>query len=377
MLQNKLGIQLVIWLGKTLPVAVPPVPAPYAVMQSLSQVEVTNDAESDDGFQLTFTLAKERVFNYSLLQSGLVNPFTRVIIGVIIGAVPQVLIDGVITHHQINPSEEPGTSTLTVTGRDLSLLLDLEEKNQPYPNQPDFLIFTQIIGQYSQYGLIPQPTPTTDIPIELQRIPRQQETDLQFIKRLAQRNGFVFYIEPVTFQVNQAYFGPEVRGGLPQPALTMNMGQATNLKSLDFSQDALAPVATAGSFVEPFTKTSIPIPLLPSLRIPPLAVTPTPARRTVLMRETAKQNPGQAATSAVAQVTRSPDAVTAQGEVDTIRYGHVLRTGKLVGMRGVGFDYNGNYYVRRVSHSISKGEYTQQFNISREGTGTLIPVVRP
>ncbi len=377
MLQNQLGIQLFLWLGKTLPVAVPPLPTPSGVMHSLSRVEVTNDAESDDGFQLTFTLAKERVLNYSLLQSGIVNPFTRVIIGVIIGAVPQVLIDGVITHHQINPSEEPGTSTLTVTGRDLSLLLDLEEKNQPYPNQPDFLIFTQIIGQYSQYGLIPQPTPTTDIPIELQRISRQQETDLQFIKRLAQRNGFVFYIEPVTFQVNQAYFGPEIRSGLPQPALTMNMGQATNLKSLDFSQDALAPVTTAGSIVEPLTKTRLPIPPLPSLRVPPLAVNPAPARRTVLMRETGKQNPGQAATSAVAQVTRSPDAVTGQGEVDTIRYGHVLRARKLVGVRGVGFDYNGNYYVRRVSHSISKGEYTQRFNISREGTGTLLPVVRP
>ena len=45
----------------------------------------------------------------------------------------------------------------------------------------------------------------------VQRIPRQQETDLAFMRRLAQRNGFVFYVEPVTFGVNRAYFGPEIR----------------------------------------------------------------------------------------------------------------------------------------------------------------------
>ena len=95
------------------------------------------------------------------------------------------------------------------------------------------------------------------------------------------------------------------------------------------------------------------------------------------MRDTADQNPAQAATTAIAAVTNSPDSVRGEGEVDAVRYGSVLRARKLVGVRGVGFSYDGNYYVRRVTHSISRGEYTQRFSVSREGTGSLLPVVRP
>ena len=131
-------------------------------------------------------------------------------------------------------------------------------------------------------------------------MPRQHETDLRFIQRMARRNGYVFYIEPLTLGATTAYFGPENRLGLPQPALSIDMGTATNVKSLSFTNDALAPVGAKGSFVEPITKTSIPIPPLPSLRVPPLAASPAAARRTTLMRQTASQNPGQAATTALA-----------------------------------------------------------------------------
>lgn len=371
MLTSLLGIRLIVLTGQSVPL-----PASYDIMSALTRVEVTNDAETSDGFQMTFSLGKGAL-DYSLMQSGALDPFTRVIIGVLLGASPEVLIDGVITHQQIAPSPEPGMSTLTVTGKDVSVMMDLEEKNEEYKNQADFVIVTRLLAQYAQYGLVPQPTPTTDVPIELMRIPRQHETDLQFIQRLARRNGFVFYVEPLTFGVNTAYWGPTIRGGLPQAALTMNMGDRTNVKSLNFSQDALAPVTTKGTFVDPIFKISLPIPQLPSLRIPPFVPSPTPAKRVVLQRETANENPAQAATSAVATLTNAPDSVTADGEVDAVRYGNVLRARKLVGVRGVGFSYDGLYYVRSVTHSIQRGEYTQRFSISREGTGSLLPVLPP
>jgi hypothetical protein len=257
------------------------------------------------------------------------------------------------------------------------LLLDLEELNDSYANQPDFVIATRVLAKYAQFGLVPQPTPTTDIPIELQRISRQHETDLQFLRRLAARNGFVFYVEPVTFGVSTAYWGPENHLSVPQPALTMNMGHHTNLTSLTFTHDALAPVSARGTILDPVSKANIPIPALPSTRLPPLVLQPTPARRSVLLRETAKQNPAQAGASTVAAVSLAPEAVTGRGELDVVRYGDVLRVRRLVGVRGVGLSYNGNYYVRRVTHILEQGRFTQQFQISREGTLALLPVVRP
>jgi hypothetical protein len=372
MLTSQLGIRLILWLGESVPL-----PAPPEALAALTRVEVTNDAQSGDGFQITFGLSKSQPTDYSLLQSGAVKPSTRVIIGVLLGVTPEVLIDGIITHHQHAPSDEPGSSTLTVTGKDVSVMLDLEEKNEKYENQPDFLIVTRLIASYAKYGLVPQVTPTTDVPIMLDRIPRQHETDLAFIQRMGQRNGFVFYVEPLIFGVNTAYWGPQSRLGLPQPALTLGPGPSSNLKSLHFSQDALAPVSTQGAILEPITKTAIPIPQLPSLRVPPLALSPTNALRTVLTRDTSSQNPAQAATSALASSTNAPDPVTGEGEIDSVRYGGVLRARKLVGVRGAGMSYDGNYYVRRVTHTITRGDYKQNFTVSREGTGATLPAVVP
>ncbi len=376
MLSSVLGIRLLLWIGKSIPL-----PAPAAAMHALTRVQVVNDADGNDGFQMTFTLGKDKTGDYGLLAGGALDPDSRVALGVLLGATPEPLIAGVIYHHQVAPSNEPGLSTLTVMGRDLSVLLDLEEKNEQYKNQPDFLIVNQVLLNYARHGLLPphQVTPTAEIPIELQRVVRQHETDLQFLRRLAQRNGFVFYVEPRVMGVMGAFWGPENRLSVPQPALSVNLGAATNVTTLNFAVDALAPVGSRGSFVEPITKTSIPIPPLPSLRVPPLAAQPVAARRTTLQRGTAKHGPGQAATAALAAAARAPDPVAATGELDTVRYGHVLRARRLVGVRGAGRTNNGPYYVSRVTHEIDvrQGKYTQSFTLKREGTGSLLPVVRP
>ena len=68
--------------------------------------------------------------------------------------------------------------------------------------------------------MIPEPervivAPTTDTPIEVNRVPSQQTTDLAYIQRLAQRNGFVFHIEPtLLLGESMAYWGPAHSTGL-------------------------------------------------------------------------------------------------------------------------------------------------------------------
>ncbi len=372
MLEGLLGIRLLMMVGGTIPL-----PAPMAVSQALSMVQVTNDAENGDGFQMTFVLSRDNPSDYSLLQGGLLDPPARVILAVLLGVTPEVLIDGVITHHQFDPGSGGGVPTLTVTGRPLAAMMDLVERNEQYPNQPDFVIVTRLIGEYARYGLIPAVTPTANVPIMTGRIPRQAGTDLEYIEKLARDNGFVFYIDPVSIMVNKAYWGPENRLGIPQPALTLNMGPRDNVARLNFSLDALAPSSVRSTIIEPITKMRIPIPSLPSLKLPPLALRPAQPLRERLEREGAARNPGEAITDVVAAVTGAPDAVTAEGELDTMRYGNVLRARRLVGVRGVGLTYDGFYYVKRVSHTIERGSYRQNFTLSREGTVSILPVVRP
>ncbi|MDF0668198.1 MAG: hypothetical protein P0119_19305 [Nitrospira sp.] len=368
-----LGARLQLLIGPTVPA-----PAPYPVMDALVDVEVTNRDQDFDGFKLTFSLGKDSLLDYGLLLTGLLDPPSRVIIQVFIGTLPQVLIDGIITNHQIAPSNRPGESALTVFGKDISLKLSLEEKSETFPNQADWVIVNKLIADYPTLGLVPQVTTTTDVPIQVDRIPSQQGSDLDFIQELARRNGFVFYIEPTPIPgVNHAYWGVDNRLGLPQPALTMNMGGDTNVdQPMTFSFDALGPAEPQVTILDPITKRSIAIPL-PSGLHPPLARQPAGSLRKTLPRNTANLNPVQAALRGLSSASQSSDAVTATGEVDAVRYGRALRSRQLVGVRGVGQSYDGTYYVQEVTHRIKRGEYKQSFSLRREGRGALTSVVVP
>jgi len=68
--------------------------------------------------------------------------------------------------------------------------------------------------------------------------------------------------------------------------------------------------------------------------------------------------------------------VTATGEVDGLRYGAVLSARSTVDLRGAGLTFDGSYYVSSVSHSIQKGQYTQQVTLQRSGVFPLSPLVR-
>jgi hypothetical protein len=368
-LESVLGIRLLLWTGNPIPT-----PSP-SLLQPLRRVEVRNDVESGDGFQLTFALTKDPFGRYDVIGS--LSSGTRVWIGAVIGVLPEALIDGVVERHDLSPGDRPGETTLTVTGTTVSSLLGMEEKDQPHANQPDYVIVTKLLASYPDLGFVPAVTPTTDVPIELQRIPHQRETDLALIRRLADANGFVFYTEPITFGLNRAHWGPVLRAGVPQRALTRGMGSHGNVGQLSFGNDSLAPEGASGAFVEPITKMRIPVPALPSLRLPPLSSSPAPARRTRRLRETGNAGPIQTALASAAAATRAPEAVSGNGTVETARYGAVLRARGLVGVRGTGLDYDGFYYVTSVTHSIARGSYTQSFGLSREGTGTLTPAVVP
>jgi hypothetical protein len=188
----------------------------------------------------------------------------------------------------------------------------------------------------------------------------------------------VFYIEPTAVpNVNTVFWGVENRIGIPQPALTMNMGPATNVDSpINFTYNALGPATPQVTIVEPNTKMPISIPVSGGLR-PSLAGQSTPSLRRTIDRDSANLSPIQAGLRALAASSESSDAVVATGEVDAVRYGRVLQSRRLVGVRGVGAAFDGIYYVKEVKHHVKVGQYKQSFTLTREGLGAAMPMVIP
>jgi hypothetical protein len=379
------SINAVLMVGSSIPL-----PAPESLSRAIESIEVTNNDEGRDGFQIVFSVGRstsdptQNPLDFSLIDSALLETFNRVIIMVIFGFVPVVLLDGIITHKQFKPSSEAGQSKLTVTGEDVSIMMDREEKSTTHPNQPDPIIVTKIIASYAKYGLVPTviPPASMDVPIEVNRIPSQQGTDLQYILGLAQNYDYVFYVEPTAVPgVNKAYWGPKEYTSLPQKALTVNMDSFTNVTAINFQYNSLDSTVVRGSVQDPMLNMEIPVVTAASLR-PPLALFPDLLKnignaKTKKYRAKGGVNAIQAYSEAQATTDSSTDAVTATGELDGIAYGDVLRARKLVGLRGMGFLHDGFYYVKNVTHRISNGNYKQSFTISREGLGSTTPVVMP
>jgi hypothetical protein len=370
------GVYLTLLIGPGVPV-----PAPKSVVEALNSVTV-NTGGDRSGFQLVFGVNKKSDLRQTLLPAGFFDPgITRVILICTIGGIPNVIADGVVTRHEVSPSNEPGQSTLTLTGEDLSVLMDVVQiPMMRYPGMPIEARVALILAKYLVFGIVPVVIPPLfdDVPIPTEKIPSQTGTDLAYIKKLAGDTGYVFYIEPGPAPgANIAYFGPDIRIPIPQPALTINMDANTNVESLSFSLDGLAKTIVIMTILDPITK-KIPIPIpVPNISIlrPPLGARLTPPLKIEFPAEGANLSTLEAIGKALAKTADSSDAVTASGTLNVLRYGQILRARMLVGVRGAGLAYDGMYYVKTVTHNIKHGEYKQNFTLSRDGLISQTPQV--
>lgn len=375
------GVYLTLLMG---PVVAVPVPA--EVTDSITSVQVTTAAGSRSGFQITFSLAKNSILSKALLPAGFFDPMIRVIVIVTINGFPNVIMDGLITKQQVGPSNQAGGSTLTITGEDVSQAMDLiDSSGIPYPAMPAEARVALCIAKYAMFGIVPLVIPSVliDVPIPTERIPKHQGTDLGYINQLAEEVGYVFYIEPGPAPgMNIGYWGPEIKIGVPQPALNVNMDAHTNVESLNFTYDGLSKTLYIMFIQNLQTKVPIPIPIPDITPLnPPLGLKPPPHLHVKFLASekeessSAKYTPVQAAMIGMAKASKASDVISGSGSLDVLRYGRPLKARQLVGVRGAGLTYDGLYYVKSVTHNLKHGEYKQSFTLSRNAVISNTPLV--
>jgi hypothetical protein len=371
------GITLQLYVGPLVPI-----PAPKAVMDALTELSVTVNDVGRSGFQLSFTVSNQSpLHTLFLLSGGAPVSILRVVIVVIVSGTPHVIMDGVATNHEITPGTAPGQSTLSITGEDLTVLMDkIDFSGFPFPATPAEGRVALLLLKYAFLGLIPMIIPSVliDVPIPTTRIPAQKGTDLEYINDLASKVGYVFYLDPGPAPgANVAYWGPQIKVGQPQRALNINMDAHTNVESLSFSfNNNLNGIPTV-FYYEELSKAVIAIPLPPITPLnPPLGlIPPIPTHLKPVSDDLSKRPIPQSIMIGLAKAAQLAEAVTGQGELDVLRYGSVLKPRRLVGVRGAGTAYDGLYYVKSVTHKIKAGEYKQSFELSRNGLISTVPQV--
>jgi hypothetical protein len=359
-----------------------PLPAPRAVIDAVSHVTVeSNSGETQSGFELGLKISnRSPLQTLFLLTGGSSIPIFRVVIAVTFRGSTTVLMDGVMTNHELQP-ESGTTSTLTVKGKDLTALMDvIPLDGLPYPAMPPALRVLAAVAKYAAFGVVPLVIPSVleDVPIPIDRIPRHQGTDYAYVKALANEVGYVFYIDPGPLPgMSKAYWGPEIRIGAPQPALNAGLdGPHDNVKSLSFRFDKERKELPVIFIQEPASKAPIPIPIPDITPLsPPLGAVPPLPPKITFLNDTAKLNPLAAAMRGLAYSGQHADAVFGTGSLDVQRYGHVLQARKLVGVRGAGEAFDGLHYVSSVTTTMKRGEFSQTFTLARNGLLSTIPAV--
>lgn len=361
-----------------------PIPAPNFVVEAITSVKIdTGAGETQSGFELTFDVPLRSPLRTLFLASGggAVGgvPFMRVVLIVTLNGRSEPIVDGVATDIEVQPAQS-GAGKIVVKGKDLTALMDVQElPSIPYPAMPPSVRVLAILAKYAAFGVIPVVIPSVvdEPPSPLERIPQQKGTDYQYVKQLAKEAGYVFYLEAgPTPGMSRAYWGPEIRIGMPQPALTMGMDALSNVDQMSFHLDREAKSIPVVFFHEPASKLSIglPIPDITPMN-PPLGLVPPLPPKIEHLSDTGHLSPGLAMMRGLAYVAQHSDCVFGSGTLDVAKYGRVLKSRQLVGVRGVGLPYDGLYFVRSVSHDIQRGAYKQSFSLARNGLFSTLPMV--
>ena len=340
-------------------------------MRFLQQVEAEEHLRMADMLRLTFGITmKEDGSGWRVLDDDLFPPLTNLRLLITVGnedAVP--VVDAYVIETRMDFSNNPGESLLHVLAMDGTILMNLEDKVRTWPGMADSDIASTLFDEYS---FTPE-VETTDVTHEEDdTLVVQRGTDIQFLRMLAQRQGFEVYVEVDSESDSlTGHFHPLNLDEEPQGVLSVAMGQSSNLNSLTVRWDMLRPTqvqvdnldATSGenqTGAASDTDWSL-------LGQDGLFSAGTP-RLTRLLPEGVILD-AELLPLAQGLSNRSALAIIAEGEINSEAYGAVLRAKRPVLVRGAGELYSGAYVTERVLHLFAEGEYTQSFTLRRNATG--------
>ncbi|MFA3916660.1 hypothetical protein [Ruegeria hyattellae] len=358
---------------------------PGFVIDSLIEVQTTEASTGRSGFQMRFTYSEDSEMGREVTRGVLFEPPGRVIVSVTISGREQVLADGVITRQDFAPSNNAGQASLSLTGTDVSQMMDLVDLSAiPMPPAPAFARVALILAKYAMYGVVPAPVPSVflDVPNPLEELKMQNETDYAYMTRLAREVGYVFYVQAGPFPgQNIAYWGPEIKVGATQSPMRINHDGESNIDSFSVSYDGMKKDLYILLYRNEATHVTIPIPIPGIDPInPPLGRRPAiPLGYRLLNRkepdpivgeeeedaDTARFNFARTASAGLAAAARNNEIISASGALDVTRYGEVLRARRLVRVTGAGHHHSGDYYVSSVSSTLKPGSFKQSFQLTR------------
>lgn len=341
------------------------------IMAAIREIEVEDHADMADMLRLHLAVAvQEDGSGWTVLDESIVDRLTKIRVDAVVGSQgSQPLIEAYVTETRTEFSNQPGGSTLEVLAMDPTVLMNLDEKIRPWPDMADSDIAEVIFGEYGFNPQVEQTQPTRQ---EIDHTTMQRGTDIRFLRRLAQRNGYECYVElnPESGDV-EGHFHPPRVDQTHQGVLSVNLGTATNVNRFTGRYDMLGPVSAQATNLEINDQADQSADIGESSleNLGDESANRQTQPRRILLRNTGMSETGELQTFAQAVVDRSAFAIRAEGELSTVTYRDILRAKRPVNVRGAGRQFSGTYYVEKVLHRLRGEGYTQEFALRRNALG--------
>lgn len=338
---------------------------------SLLEMEVEEDHRLAAMFRIKLAINRQDDGLWTFLDDERMKLWNKVKISVNLSDEEVELIAGYITQIKPHLDADENSSFLEIWGMDATSLMSLEEKIKDWPNKTDSDIAREI---FQSYNLTPEVEDTGVAHDEAVATIIQRETDIQFLKRLARRNGFECFVKGET-----GYFRKPVLTETPQPVLAAHFGPETNLVYFDARLNALRPTAVEMHQIDTIGKqlqdAVIETGEQRQLGRDGALSVEAPNRITARMfvKHAVATSQPEMENLCRALFDEAEWFIEAKGEIDSVLYGAVLQTKNLAPIKGVGEIFSGIYYVTKVKHVFNIDRYIQQFTARRNALAPASP----
>jgi phage protein D len=277
------------------------------------------------------------------------------------------LVKGPVTGQQIHLEHGGACSFVEVSGSDTSIAMDRETQTTLWSDVTDSDAVTTILAQY---GYLPDVDSTSARHLEMKHALVQRDTDLQFVRRLARRNGFLFWITCNALGIETAHFKQPPLDGGPKGDLIINL-ESNNLSTLDINWDSERPTSVVAAQLNLNDKSDIDGEVSKS----PLASLGAKTLNEIAS-ETRSVHIAAPVDDAGDLQSRGEGALIEAGwfiratcQTTTHALNALIRAHTLVNLRGAGSRFSGKYFVSGVRHTIDAVGHRMDLELVRNGWG--------
>ena len=330
---------------------------------ALHELEVEDDHRLGAICRIKLAIDRGQGGLWNFLDDERTKLWRRLKISVKVAGGETELFRGYITEISMHFGFDEAMPLLAITGLDETCLMTLEDKIKDWISRSDSDIAREV---FQSYRLKAEVEDTNIVHQESASTIIQRETDIQFLKRLARRNGFECFVRGGT-----GYFRKPSMDAKPQPVLAAQFGSETNLLNLDLRVEALRPTGVELHQLDTISKELQDSVIETSEqrqlgRIGAHSLNPPNGikSRMVIKHSVATGRP-QMDRLGLAVFEESAWFIEARGEIDGDLYDAVLCARDLVPIKGTGEMFSGVYFVTRVRHIFKPEKYVQEFRARR------------